>query len=90
MRDILPRPASRIALVTGEQTQTIISAAKELAAAYEENRCGMRLVQMNDLLQLCPALVGLGVVNSVGEVDDEFAVLRNTSFHKISLLVDKM
>ena len=44
-----------IPLVTGEQTQTIISAAKELAAAYEENRCGMRLVQMNDLLQLCSA-----------------------------------
>ena len=36
----------------------------------------------NDLLQLCPALVGLGVVNSVGEVDDKFTVLRNTSFHK--------
>ena len=50
-----PVPASRIALVTGEQTQTIISAAKDLAAAYEENRCGMRLVQMNDLLQLCSA-----------------------------------
>jgi len=50
-----PVPASRIALVTGELTQTIISAAKELAAAYEENRCGMRLVQMNDLLQLCSA-----------------------------------
>ena len=46
-----PVPASRIALVTGEQTQTIISAAKDLAAAYEENRCGMRLVQMNALLQ---------------------------------------
>lgn len=50
-----PVPASRIALVTGEETQTIVSAAKELAAAYEENRCGMRLVQMNDLLQLCSA-----------------------------------
>ena len=48
-------PASRIALVTGEETQTIVSAARELAAAYEENRCGMRLVQMNDLLQLCSA-----------------------------------
>ena len=45
-----PVPASRIALVTGEETQTIVSAARELAAAYEENRCGMRLVQMNDLL----------------------------------------
>mgnify|MGYP000279601280 CR=1 FL=1 len=50
-----PVPASRIALVTGEETQTIVSAARELAAAYEENRCGMRLVQMNDLLQLCSA-----------------------------------
>ena len=40
------------------------------------------LVVLHDLLQLCPALVGLGVVNSVGEVDDEFTVLRNTSFHK--------
>ncbi len=28
---------------------------RDLAAAYEENRCGMRLVQMNDLLQLCSA-----------------------------------
>ena len=50
-----PVPASRIALVTGEETQTIVSAARELAAAYEENHCGMRLVQMNDLLQLCSA-----------------------------------
>ena len=50
-----PVPASRIALVTGEETQTIVSAARELAAAYEENLCGMRLVQMNDLLQLCSA-----------------------------------
>ena len=50
-----PVPASRITLVTGEETQTIVSAARELAAAYEENRCGMRLVQMNDLLQLCSA-----------------------------------
>ena len=34
------------------------------------------LVVLHDLLQLCPALVGLGVVNSVGEVDDEFTVLQ--------------
>ena len=32
------------------------------------------LVVLNDLLQLCPALVGLCLVNAVGEVDDEFAV----------------
>jgi len=48
------------------------------------------LVVLDDLLQLCPALVGLVLVDAVGEVDDEFAVLRNTSFHKISLLIDKM
>ena len=44
------------------------------------------LVVLNDLLQLCPALVGLCLVNAVGEVDDEFAVRRDTSFHnRISL-----
>ena len=36
------------------------------------------LVVLNDLLQLCPALVGLVLVDAVGEVDDELAVLRNT------------
>ena len=39
------------------------------------------LVVLNDLLQLCPALVGLVLVDAVGEVDDELAVLRNTCFH---------
>ena len=44
------------------------------------------LVVLDDLLQLCPALVGLGVIDAVGEVDDEFAVRRDTSFHnRISL-----
>ena len=46
---------SQFDFMRGEETQTIVSAARELAAAYEENRCGMRLVQMNDLLQLCSA-----------------------------------
>ena len=35
------------------------------------------LVVLNDLLQLCPALVGLVLVDAVGEVDDELAVPRN-------------
>ena len=38
-------------------------------------------VVLNDLLQLCPALVGLVLGEAVGEVDDELAVLRNTCFH---------
>ena len=50
-----PVPASRIAQILGEETETILSAAKELAAAYEENQCGIRLVRMNDSLQLCSA-----------------------------------
>lgn len=50
-----PVPAARIAQIVGEETQTIISAGKELAAAYEENKCGIRLVRMNDSLQLCSA-----------------------------------
>lgn len=50
-----PVPAARIAQIVGEETQTILAAGKELAAAYEENRCGIRLVQMNDSLQLCSA-----------------------------------
>lgn len=50
-----PIPAARIAQIVGEETQTIVSAARELAAAYEENKCGIRLVQMNDSLQLCSA-----------------------------------
>lgn len=50
-----PIPAARIAQIVGEETQTVVSAARDLAAAYEENKCGIRLVQMNDSLQLCSA-----------------------------------
>ena len=41
----------------------------------------------DDLLQLCPALVGLGVVDAVGEVDDELAVFGNACFHDRNLLI---
>ena len=50
-----PMKAARIALVLGEETQTIIEIAKELQAAYLESASGIRLVQMNDSLQLCSA-----------------------------------
>lgn len=50
-----PMKASRIALVLGEETQTIVSVAKELQAAYLESASGIRLVQMNDSLQLVSA-----------------------------------
>ena len=48
------------------------------------------LVVLDDLLQLCPALVGLGVIDTVGEVDDKFAVRRDTSFHSRFLLMKNM
>ena len=50
-----PMKAGRIAQVLGEETQTIIEIAKELQAAYLESASGIRLVQMNDSLQLCSA-----------------------------------
>ncbi len=50
-----PVPAARIAKILGEETETIHAAAKALADAYEENKCGIRLVRMNDSLQLCSA-----------------------------------
>ena len=50
-----PIEASRIGLVLGEETETIISCARELADAYEESKSGIRLVRMNERLQLCSA-----------------------------------
>ena len=50
-----PIAASRVAQVLGEETETIISCAKELADAYEESKSGIRLVRMVESLQLCSA-----------------------------------
>ena len=50
-----PIAASRVAQVLGEETETIISCAKELADAYEESKSGIRLVRMAESLQLCSA-----------------------------------
>ncbi len=45
------------------------------------------LVVLHDLLQLCPALVGLVLVDAVREVDDELAVFGNTCLHNSDLLI---
>lgn len=50
-----PIAASRVGQVLGEETETIISCARELADAYEESRSGIRLVRMAESLQLCSA-----------------------------------
>ena len=44
------------------------------------------LVLFHDLVQLCPALVSLGLVHALGEIDDEFAVFGDTCFHNDTLL----
>lgn len=50
-----PIAASRVALVLGEEEETILECAQELAGAYEESKSGIRLVRMNESLQLCSA-----------------------------------
>ena len=46
------------------------------------------LVVLHDLLQLCPALVGLCLGDAVGEVDDELTMFGDTSFHNRCLLIN--
>jgi segregation and condensation protein B len=46
-------PAQRIALVLGVDTDTVFECAKQLADGYLFERRGIRLVRMNDSLQLC-------------------------------------
>lgn len=48
-----PVPAERIALVLGVDTETVFDCAKKLADGYLFERRGVRLVRMNDSLQLC-------------------------------------
>ena len=50
-----PITAARVALVLGEEEETILACAQELADAYEESKSGIRLVRMNNSLQLCSA-----------------------------------
>ncbi len=50
-----PVPADRIALVLGLEKEEIFSAAKQLADEYSFQQRGIRLVRMEDALQLCSA-----------------------------------
>ena len=50
-----PVPADRIALVLGLPTEDVYSAAKQLADEYSFQQRGIRLVRMEDALQLCSA-----------------------------------
>ncbi len=50
-----PIPAERVALVLGEEPETILDCAEELARQYEESQSGIRLVRMEQSLQLCSA-----------------------------------
>jgi segregation and condensation protein B len=48
-------PAERIALVLGVDREEILSSAKQLADEYSFQQRGIRLVRMEDSLQLCSA-----------------------------------
>ena len=50
-----PVPASRIAQVLGVSEEKVMAAAAELAAEYEKNLRGIRLLRLEDKLQLCSA-----------------------------------
>lgn len=50
-----PVPAERIALVVGLDKEEILKAAKQLADEYSFQQRGVRLVRMDDALQLCSA-----------------------------------
>lgn len=50
-----PVPAERIAMVLGIETQAVLEAAQSLADDYSFERRGIRLVRMDDRLQLCSA-----------------------------------
>ena len=50
-----PVPAERIALVLGLDKEEILRAAKELSDEYSFQQRGVRLVRMDDALQLCSA-----------------------------------
>lgn len=50
-----PVPADRIALVLGLPPEDVYSAAKQLADEYSFQQRGIRLVRMEDALQLCSA-----------------------------------
>ena len=48
-------PAGRLSLAFGQPEEEILSAAAELAKEYEEEKRGVRLLKMDDRLQICSA-----------------------------------
>ena len=48
-------PAARLSLVLGRDEDEILIAARELAELYEREERGIRLLQLDDRLQLCSA-----------------------------------
>ncbi len=50
-----PVPVDRIAAVLGTSAEEIDGCAKELSDEYSFNRRGIRLVKLNEMLQLCSA-----------------------------------
>lgn len=50
-----PVPAERIALVLGVEIEEVIEASEELRSEYNERNSGIRILVLDDKLQLCSA-----------------------------------
>ena len=50
-----PVGVDRLAAVTASDSRTVLSAAEHLAAGYEQRRSGIRLIRLENALQLCSA-----------------------------------
>lgn len=48
-------PIGRLSLALGIPEESILNAASELAREYEEGKCGIRLLKLEDSIQLCSA-----------------------------------
>lgn len=60
-------PAARLSLILETSEEEIFAAARELAEAYENEGRGMRILRLEDKLQMCSAPAFAGLISKVME-----------------------
>ena len=60
-------PIARLSLVLGTDEEVIESAAKELQYVYENEQRGMRILRLDDKLQMCSAPEYAGYISKILE-----------------------
>ena len=60
-------PAARLSLILEKSEEEIFAAARELAEAYENEGRGMRILRLEDKLQMCSAPAFAGLISKVME-----------------------